>query len=613
MKGKRFFTYILLTLLIISSIAGIRSFVAEKRHFQLAVASRIETLRTFGEFIAADLPPAVFTHLESAQEFCSQFTERDNLQVSLLTVKGNFIGDSRESPVHLGSKGDSFEFQDALSTGFGTTLKFNTLFSQQAVYVDIAVFDSDEKPAGVLEINMPITHIRLRVRRLIVRGYITTFFLLCIASFTGYILIRGFYKPINALREAASYYGNENFSFDPRVEKPEELRVLSTTMKRMAASLRTRINVIERQRCELEMILSSMIEALIVLDSHLVIRKINKMGLALLNMKREEVENRSLIEIFRNSELYEFATQILLDSAPRETSISIYTNAPALVSEAEPFGEKGRQVYLQVHGTSMQTDRESDTGAAVLLVLHDVTKMKSLENMRQDFVANVSHELKTPITSIKGFVETLLGGAVKNPSKSVHFLEIIEKHTTRLNSIIDDLLSLSRLEQFENNQLEFKRFSLSSIIGRAVAACAAKATQNRIIVNIDAPEEITAEINPQLIEQALINLIDNAVKYSENGSSIHITLEKRNSSITISIVDNGCGIPPHALGRVFERFYRVDQARSRDLGGTGLGLAIVKHIAFAHNGEAFVQSELGKGSTFSLVLPEEQQQLHPEN
>jgi two-component system, OmpR family, phosphate regulon sensor histidine kinase PhoR len=613
MKGKRFFTYILFTLLIISSIAGIRSFVTEKRHFQLAVGSRIETLRTLGEFIAADLHPAVFTNTEAAQEFCSQFTESGNLQVSLLTAGGNFIGDSRESPAHLGSKGDSFEFQDALSTGFGSTLKFNPLFSQQTVYVDLAVLDTDGKPAGVLEINMPITYIRLHIRRLVIRGYILTVFLLSIASFTGYFLIRSFYKPINALREAASYYGNENFSFDPRVEKPEELRVLSTTMRRMAASLRTRIHVIERQRNELEMILSSMIEAVIVLDSHLVIRKMNKMGLTLLNMKREEVEDRSLIEIFRNTELYEFATQILLDSGPRETSITVYTNAPALALEGEPFGEKGRQLFLQVHGSSMQGGPGSDTDAAVLLVLHDITKMKSLENMRKDFVANVSHELKTPITSIKGFVETLLAGAVKNPSKSVHFLEIIEKHTTRLNSIIDDLLSLSRLEQFENNQLEFKRFSLSSIIGRAVAACTAKATQNGITVSVDAPEEITAEINPQLIEQALINLIDNAVKYSENGSSITITLSKRNSSVNIAIADNGCGIPSHALNRVFERFYRVDQARSRDLGGTGLGLAIVKHIAFAHNGEAFVQSELGKGSTFFLVLPEEQQQLHSEN
>ena len=610
MKGKRFFSYILFTFLIVLVIVGIRSIVTERKQFQKAVQYQIEILSSFGEVMSKELSPAHFSDPGLAEAFCGQFAEAEDLHVSLLSLRGGFVGDSHELPSHRGNKGDSFAFKDALATGSGSGLQFNPVFAGQAVYIDIAVYAETGEPAGVLEISRPVSETRVDTRSLVIGNLVTTILLISSTLSIGYLIIRSFYKPITALREAATHYGKRDFAFDPHVEKPEEMRVLSETMKTMAANLRSRINVIEQQRNELEMILSSMIEAVIVLDPHLIIRKINKMGLTLLNMNREEVENRSLIEIFRNSELYEFATQILFEPGPRETSISIFANTSSPPADEGPFSEKGRLLYLQVHGTSMRNDGKNDTDASVLLVLHDITKMKALENMRKDFVANVSHELKTPITSIKGFVETLLAGAVKDPSKAVHFLEIIEKHTNRLNSIIDDLLSLSRLEQFENIELEFKRFSLSSIIGRAVAVCANKAARKEITVTVEAAENITAEINPQLIEQALVNLIDNAVKYSEHGSTVTIVLKKENSHVSISIIDNGCGIPPQSLDRVFERFYRVDRARSRDLGGTGLGLAIVKHIALSHNGEAFAESEPGKGSTFSLLLPEEQPRAH---
>lgn len=600
-------------MLSVTIVAFFRSFITERNLYDTIIKHEISTLRTLGKSIARNLPKEYFFNSPLAQEFCTGFSVNKELGVSILSLEGEFIGDSHDLPAHLGSKQDAFEIKDAVNEGFGSAVKFSPRFSKETIFVDIPVYDENNVMIGIFELSKPVEGIRKDLRHIVVRNSVISFLLIFAAAIVGAAIIRGLLRPIKALRDAADRYGDSEFTFDPHVEKPEEMRLLSETMKTMATSLRSRISLIEHQRNELEMILSSMVEAVIVLDANLVIKKINNMGLTLANRKREEVENRSLIEIFRNSELYEFATQILLSSGPKEISISIFSNVPPAALEDGPFSEKGREMYLQVHGSPLQGDENENAKDAVLLVLHDITKLKSLENMRKDFVANVSHELKTPITSIKGFVETLLAGAVKDPSKAVRFLEIIEKHTHRLNSIIDDLLSLSRLEQYENIELEFKCFSLSSLIGRAVSVCSNKAKKNNIPITVQCDETLSAEINPQLIEQALVNLIDNAIKYSESGSAVSISVIEEAKGITISVIDNGCGIPDQALDRIFERFYRIDRARSRDLGGTGLGLAIVKHIALAHNGEAIVRSEIGKGSTFSLILPKEQPRYFEES
>jgi two-component system phosphate regulon sensor histidine kinase PhoR len=237
-------------------------------------------------------------------------------------------------------------------------------------------------------------------------------------------------------------------------------------------------------------------------------------------------------------------------------------------------------------------------------VLHDVTRLKRLENIRRDFVANVSHELKTPVTSIKGFVETLLDGAMHNPADAGRFLNIIAAQTERLGAIIDDLLMLSRVEQgAEKAAIELCPAPIGPILEQAAAACQRKAAERRIELAVHCPAELSAAVNAPLLEQAVVNLVDNAVKYSPAGETIAIDAERSGEEIAIRVVDRGCGIPREHLSRVFERFYRVDKARSRELGGTGLGLSIVKHIAQVHGGRATVESVVGRGSTFTLWLP----------
>jgi len=302
---------------------------------------------------------------------------------------------------------------------------------------------------------------------------------------------------------------------------------------------------------------------------------------------KETDQGRSIQETIRSPGLQKFAARTLESKEPVTDEIISYQE-----------GEK----YLQAHGTLLRD--ESNKTVAELLVFHDITNLKKMENMRKEFVANVSHELKTPITAIKGFVETLKEGAAGDPENLNKFLTIINNHADRLNTIIEDLLILSRIEQSEGTgEVVMVETRIKPVLDSALALNQNKASEKNIKIEVQAPEELKAKINPELIEQAISNLIDNAIKYSETGGIISIKAELAENELVIVVEDHGTGIPKEHLPRIFERFYRVDKARSRNLGGTGLGLAIVKHIVQAHRGRIAVESALGKGSKFFIYLP----------
>jgi signal transduction histidine kinase len=237
-------------------------------------------------------------------------------------------------------------------------------------------------------------------------------------------------------------------------------------------------------------------------------------------------------------------------------------------------------------------------------VTEQKNQLQRLENMRRDFVANVSHELRTPITSIKGFVETLQEQGAADPQETKRFLDIIARHTDRLNAIIEDLLSLSAIEEDgDRGRIEFSKESIRGVLVAAVELTMARAKQKEITIDVVCSPILDAQVNALLLEQAVVNLIDNAVKYSNAGSRVSVVGQRNGGMLEISVKDEGCGIAAEYLPRIFERFYVVDKARSRKFGGTGLGLAIVKHIVQSHKGSVDVASEAGKGSTFTIRLP----------
>ena len=327
-----------------------------------------------------------------------------------------------------------------------------------------------------------------------------------------------------------------------------------------------------------------MTEGVLALDAEGRLLTINSAGAEMLHLDAAAAHNLPVQDAIRDTGFKWFINRTLSSPQPIEDEVEIKDN--------------GRKIF-KAHGTSLRDSQGISLGT--LVVLHDITQLRQLENTRRDFVANVSHELKTPITSIKGFVETLLAGALKEPDNAENFLKIIAKQTDRLNEIIDDLLTLSRIEQdAERRQIFLNGQKIKGVLQSAVQVCEAKAAARNITLELNCPEDLRAQINPPLLEQALVNLVDNAVKFSEPGGVVQVEAQREGPQVIIRVRDQGPGIPPEHLPRIFERFYRVDAGRSRKIGGSGLGLAIVKHIALAHGGRVTVTSSPGQETVFSL-------------
>jgi len=354
-----------------------------------------------------------------------------------------------------------------------------------------------------------------------------------------------------------------------------------------------------REVDQLRAILGNMREGVIALDLDERILEMNAGAFNLLGPAASRHSGGALVgapieQVIRNAALQRFVKRALRECSPIEETIVI---------DLEVVQATDQERLLQAYASPLNDAEGSWVG--MLVVLHDVTRLHQLENVRRDFVANVSHELKTPITSIKGFVETLMDGAVENPEDARRFLSIISRQADRLNAIFEDLLSLSRIEQEnERGGIGLEERSVSDVVDEALQSCLFQAREKHISLEKDCPESLKAFINPNLLEQAIVNLVDNAIKFSESGQRVVVKACVIGDSLDVQVIDCGKGIDRVHLPRVFERFYRVDKARNRREGGTGLGLAIVKHIAQAHGGHASVKSELGGGSTFSIHLPQ---------
>jgi two-component system phosphate regulon sensor histidine kinase PhoR len=411
--------------------------------------------------------------------------------------------------------------------------------------------------------------------------------IVALAGLVTLVAARRISRPLEDIRNAAGRFASGDLSFRIPTTGSEETAELAQAMNDMAAQLDDRIHTVLNQRNEQEAVLSSMVEGVLAVDSKERVLTMNHAAGNLLSIAPPEALGRTLQEITRNSEIHDFARRALRADGPTERDIT--------------FFHSGDTRSIQAHGAPIQDADGRRLG--VVIVLNDVTRLRRLESIRQDFVANVSHELKTPITSIKGFVETLRDGAMNDAEDASRFLAIIARQADRLGAIIEDLLSLSRIEQDANEDaLELQLTPLRGILAGAMESCRMKAGEKSIEIDLECSEDMNVKANAPLLEQALVNLIDNAIKYSPDGAHVRVSAEQDKGATAISVADDGCGIAEGHVGRLFERFYRVDKARSRQLGGTGLGLAIVKHIALAHGGRVSVESRPNEGSTFTLHL-----------
>ncbi len=396
-------------------------------------------------------------------------------------------------------------------------------------------------------------------------------------------------SPLSDLTHAAQQLAAERETALVKTATQDEIGLLASTLNEAADRLRAQIDALSEDRAQLLAVLTSMVEGVMVLDARGYVLQINPALEHMFGIARTEARGRPAAELFRHQQLNELIDTALRSRANHETEIVLPLT--------------GRFLHIEVSAAGGERDNE----ACVVLVFHDMTELRRLETIRKDFVANVSHELRTPLTSIKGYVEALLDGAKDDPVAAGNFLEIILNQSNRLNLILDDLLELSKIE---SGSVHFKQepIDLCPLIDRTIAMMKTLADKkrHRLLSSVD-PALPPVEGDEERLVQVLTNLLDNAVKYTPAGGTI--TVDARlapvsvDKMIDLSVADTGIGIPEPDRPRVFERFYRVDKARSRELGGTGLGLAIVKHLVEGLSGQVWVEPAYPRGSRFVVRLP----------
>jgi two-component system phosphate regulon sensor histidine kinase PhoR len=503
-------------------------------------------------------------------------------------ARGQVLADSEANPATLPNHTNRPEFQIALQGRPGRVVRYSDTLHQSMMYVAIPVTENG-RITTVLRTAIPLTRVNDALATLYGRIGISALVVAVIAALIGWYVSRGISRQMADIKIGAQRLAAGDFTQKLYVPRVEEFASVAESINQMAEELDDRLRRLTHERNEREAVLASMVEGVLAVDTEERVIAVNTAAARLLESDPAEAEGKSIQEIVRNPDLQHVVAQTLAGQRPVEADIVIRVGA--------------EDRNLQANGTLLHGDGEGDVVGAVV-VLNDVTRLKRLEAVRRDFVANVSHELKTPVTSIKGFAETLEDGALDDPTAARRFVRIISGQADRLNSIIEDLLALSTLEQSGDSPLlQLEEADLCDVVAVALEVCGPKAEAKHIALNETCAGSLFARVSPPLLEQAVVNLVDNAVKYSAEGSVVEVALTETGEEIVVSVTDQGQGVAREHLPRLFERFYRVDKARSRDLGGTGLGLAIVKHIAQIHGGRVSVDSVVGRGSTFRIHLP----------
>jgi two-component system phosphate regulon sensor histidine kinase PhoR len=517
---------------------------------------------------------------------CKKAGGQATTRITVILPSGKVVGDSERDPATMDNHVDRPEVIQALSGQTGMSTRYSRTLEKEMMYVGIPL-KIDYQMLGVVRTSVPLISVDKAMKSIQIKIAIGGLFIAVLAAILSLVVSRRISRPIEEIKKGAECFAQGDFECRLPVSGSEELGSLSETMNQMAIELQERINGMKAQRNELEAVLSSMVEGVIALNKEERVISINQAAADMFETNTSTAQGRSIQEVVRNSDLQNFVKNALSRAEPEERDIVLYSDGERIING---------------HSTVLHDAGGNRIGA--LIVLNDVTRLRRLENIRRDFVANVSHEIKTPITAIKGFVETLRDGAIRNSKDAERFLAIIQKHVDRLDAIIEDLLSLSRIEEdVETEEIVLEEERIKDVLLTAIQVCQVKAGPKNIRVELSCSEDLKAKIDPPLLEQAVVNLLDNAIKYSDAESEVQVEAKKIDREILINVRDKGCGIDKKHLSRLFERFYRVDKARSRKMGGTGLGLAIVKHITQAHGGHVTVESTPDRGSTFSLHLP----------
>lgn len=508
------------------------------------------------------------------------------LRVTFIGMDGKVYGDSELKVNELSEVENHLyrpEIQQAIKSGLGQSHRFSTTVKKDFLYT--AALLSKDKSQGIIRLSIPLSEIEELLSSLTKTLEIVLLFAFIFSGLVSSLASFFISRPIRTISWAAKDIAQGNYTRKISIQSHDEIGDLGSAFNYMSEQIKIKIEEVSQGMSRLEAVFLSMFEGVMIVDTSGIILLMNQALKDVMKIEEDPLGKKP-IEVMRNLQIQE-----IVDNIFELKSNLISKEISTLLPEEK---------ILLVHATRIEKDQHTE---GVVLVFHDVTTLRNLEKVRKDFVANVSHELRTPISSIKGFAETLLAGALDDKENSKDFLKIILSDSNRLACLIDDLLNLSKIESGKLI-MERKPCGLLEIVEKVIASLKVQLEFKSIITKISIPQDLpNVLVDETRIKQVLLNLIDNAIKYNMPSGEILILAKEIDSFVRVDIVDTGIGIPSNNLPRLFERFYRVDKARSRELGGTGLGLAIVKHIVQSHSGEVLVESVELQGSTFSFTIP----------
>ncbi len=524
---------------------------------------------------------------DELRHFASEYGDRIHARITFIDAAGNVLADTLRSAEDIENHYNRPEIQSAYNGEIGKASRFSKTVNQEMFYVAAPVaFDNQD--IKVIRLAVNLVEIQATNRKL----YYYIGISIVIGLFASLALASRFIskmmRPIREMTEITQKIASGDLNRRVNIIDDDEIGELAENFNYMANQLKDNIDKLSDNNTKFMAVLTSIINPIIAVDNKHRIILLNPAAEALFKIKAEEAIGKHIIEVIRNNVLDQQIQGIFEN--PVENQIEIAIN------------DHGKKI-LKIYTTPIKLENDPTRIIGIVALMEDVTEIRKLEKMRSDFVANVSHELKTPLTSISGFVETLKSGEIEDEATTKRFLDIIDIETERLTRLIEDILSLSEIENSQAR--DFQQEILTSEAIREVTEIIAPIAVSK---EIELMAEIEANLpslkgNSDWFKQMLINLLDNAIKYTPNKGRVSINAYEKYNNIVIVIRDTGIGIPKKDIPRLFERFYRVDKARSRKVGGTGLGLAIVKHIVLSLKGRIKVSSEVGKGTEFTVILP----------
>lgn len=527
---------------------------------------------------------------ETLDEWTSHFNEEITLRYTIIARDGTVIADSESDIESMDNHLNRPEIDAVLvkNQELGESVRLSDTRDMSMMYVAIPV-EADGELIGAVRTSVSTQSIDNAISAIWTTLSAILFIILLVSVISAALLSYNITKPINRVINVTKRLQNKDYSARINADYSGEIGNLNTSVNALAASLQAHVNEIEESEKQLNSILSNLVSGVVLIDDKGKVDLTNHATERFLSKHTSKIDGKEYTYVFGPLGIDHLIETVIEDNVKRHDEAHIY------------FPEER---ILDVHIAPYYSQGWQQRGA--IIVLHDITDIRRLEKMRSEFVANVSHELKTPITSVKGFAETLLSGDVPDETTAKQFMQIIYDESERLNRLITDLLELSKIEK-QAMPLNITEVNLNEIIGNSTQTISKFARDKNITLHLPSDENpIYVEADEDRLGQIVLNLVANAVNYTSDNGDIYIDAEERSSKVVLTVRDTGMGIPEEALDRLFERFYRVDKARSRHSGGTGLGLAIVKHLVESHEGKIYVKSVEGVGSTFTVELPKTQ-------